>query len=106
MSINAGLDAYNGCYIHHDPANNVFYLLNDTATEWYGMWGGSGQVENSQCRLIGEGSGSSKSGDELTIHYHLEFKPAFEGTKEIYVQASDMEGQFFPWRKAQEWSVP
>jgi hypothetical protein len=106
ISLNHGLDAYNGCYIHSDPDNNVYYLLNDTATGWFGMFGGSGQVENSQCRLIGAGSSNTRNGNDLTITYRLEFKNGFSGAKEIYVNAAGKDLNFFPWRKVGNWTVP
>ena len=54
LNMNATLNALNACYIHHDPTSNFFALLNDDATAWNGVTGGSGNmVANSQCTLRG-----------------------------------------------------
>lgn len=75
LSINYGLNGFNACYVHNDPANNVYYLLNDTGTEWYGLYGGTaGTVQNSQCILRGAGSSRTISGPELTLTFDLQFK--------------------------------
>jgi hypothetical protein len=107
ISINAGLNGYNGCYIHHDPANNVFYLLNDAATEWYGLFGATaGVVQNSQCILRGSGSTRALSGTDLVVTYDLQFKTDFKGVKDIYVQGSDLQGNMQPWKRMGGWTVP
>jgi hypothetical protein len=107
ISINAGLNGYNGCYIHHDPANNVFYLLNDAATEWYGLFGATGGiVQNSQCILRGAGSSRTLSGTDLVVTYDLQFKTGFKGVKDVYVQGSDLQGNMQPWKRMGGWTVP
>ncbi len=48
----SGTNAMNACYISYDPNANVFYLLSDDTTQWYGLLGGSGNnIGNAQCTI-------------------------------------------------------
>ena len=105
LVMNAGLSGYNGCFIHYDPAADVFYLLNDAGTGWSGLFGGSaGLVQNSQCILNGSGSGGTKAGADLTITYNLQFKGTFTGTNQTYMQAVDAAGVIEVWKLIGTWN--
>jgi len=96
----------NACLIHHDPDNNVFYLLNDSATGWSTLDGGSSDsVENSQCILKGRRSGQDLDGDELTVKYDIKFKPGFAGPKKIHLRGSDREGNRLTWEQIGTWTA-
>jgi hypothetical protein len=95
-----GLNAANGCYISYDPAGNVFYLLSDDVSTWYGLLGGSpNKVGNSQCTIHGATSGSSKSGTDLTITIDVSFRTSFGGTKAVYLLAGDSGGAVSSWQQ-------
>jgi hypothetical protein len=50
----SGLSALNACYISYDPIGNVFYLLSDDMTSWYGLLPGSSNTAgNAQCEIHG-----------------------------------------------------
>ncbi len=105
LVMNAGLNGYNACFIHYDRASNVFYLLNDTGTGWFGLFAGSAtQVENSQCILHGVGSGGTAVGSNLTITYNLSFTGGFTGARQIYVQAVDQTGIIEVWHQTATWT--
>ena len=96
--MNTGLNGINACFIHYDPAANVFYLLNDSGTGWLGLVAGSAtQVSNSQCTLAGAGSGGLASGNTLTVTYEFNFSGGFAGAKQIYMQAADIYGNIEVW---------
>jgi hypothetical protein len=102
--MNAGLSGFHGCFIHYDRAANVFFLLKDTGTAWFGLVGGSaGQVQNSQCTLHGTGSGGTTAGSDLTVTYNLDFAVAFAGTKQIFMQAVDSTGVIEVWHQMATW---
>ena len=104
--MNAGLNGFNACFIHYDRASNVFFLLKDDASGWFGLVGGSAaQVENSQCVLRGVGSGGTSTVDTLSINYNLQFKTAFTGSRNIYLQAVDNTGVIQSWKQAGTWTV-
>jgi hypothetical protein len=103
--MNGSLNGYNGCFIHYDRASNVFFLLNDTGTDWYGMYAGTAtQVSNSQCTLYGLGSGGTASGSDLTISYRLDFALSFAGSKVTYMQAVDSSGVIEVWHQVGTWT--
>jgi hypothetical protein len=105
LLVNAGLSGFNGCFIHYDRASNVFFLLNDAGTGWFGLIGGSAaQVQNSQCILTGTGSGGTSAGSNLTITYNLQFKSSFAGAKQVYMQAVDQTGVIEVWHKTGTWT--
>ena len=106
LNINAGLNGYNACYMHYDPSINVFWLLNDNGTEWYGLFGGlAGQVQNSQCILRGAGSSGTRSGTDVTVTYDLQFKPGFSGAKDIFLLISDRTGRLKPLTRVGGWTA-
>ncbi len=105
LVMNAGLNGYNACFIHYDRASNVFYLLNDTGTGWFGLFAGSAtQVENSQCILQGVGSGGTVSGSNLTITYNLSFTGSFAEARQIHMQAVDQTGIIEVWHQTATWT--
>ena len=98
MVVNSTLNGINACFVHYDRASNVFFLLNDSGTAWSGLLAGSNtSVSNSQCTLIGSGSGGSISGSTLTITYALAFAPGFAGTRQVFMQALDAAGNIEVW---------
>ena len=103
--MNTALGGFNGCFIHYDRASNVFYLLNDSGTAFFGLLAGSAtQVSNSQCTLQGVGSGGTATGPNLTVTYTLEFTVGFASTKQIYMQAVDSAGVIEVWHHMGTWT--
>jgi hypothetical protein len=105
LVMNAGLSGYNGCFIHYDRASNVFFLLNNAGTGWFGLVAGSAaSVSNGQCTLNGVGSGGIAAGSNLTVTYNLTFSAGFAGTKQIYMQAVDASGVIEVWHQMATWN--
>jgi hypothetical protein len=103
--MNAGLNGFNACFIHYDRASNVFYLLNNAGTGWFGLIAGSAtQVQNSQCILQGVGSGGTVAGTNLTITYNLSFTGSFTGARQIYMQAVDQANTVEVWHQVANWT--
>jgi hypothetical protein len=44
-------------------------------------------VANNQCAILGAGSSATVFGNQLTVVYNIQFKPAFAGTKTIWTNA-------------------
>jgi len=101
----SGVNALNACYISYDPVANVFYLLSDDKTQWYGLVGGSANTTgNAQCTIYGATSGSSKSGTDLTVNVDISFRSAFAGAKNIYEFAGDTLGNTSGWVPVGSWN--
>jgi alpha-tubulin suppressor-like RCC1 family protein len=106
LNINSTNSAAQGCYVHYDPATNVFYLLSDNGQTWAGLRAGSSdQVQNSQCLLKGKNSNGTANGQDLTVTYDLQFKPPFAGPKNVYARASDLDGNLVQWKRTGTFQV-
>jgi len=94
------------CYFLYYPGSNALYLVNDASSGWAGSvtLGQSGTLQNSQCSVNSAASSSSGSGNNLTLNVALTFKPAYSGTKNIYMDAYD--GTDSGWQQKGTWTIP
>ena len=100
-----GLTALNACYVSYDPVANVFYLLSDNKTQWYGLVAGSASTTgNAQCLIHGATSGSSKASNNLITTLDLSFRTPFAGTKTNLEFAGDTSGQTSGWASVGSWN--
>ena len=84
----------NACYILFSRSSNELYLLNDSASGYFGpvVVGSAGSLSNSQCTVNAAGSSSSLSGNNLAVNLALTFSSSFTGSKAQYAQATDTTG--------------
>jgi hypothetical protein len=108
LLINSALSGTNGVYPVHFESSGQFGLYGDTpiwpSQFFYVPPGGS--AENSQVTLSASGSSALKQGDDLTVVFQLDFKPAFAGAKNVWVQVFDDDGKSSGWRSVGQWTVP
>ncbi|HEY2018191.1 MAG TPA: hypothetical protein VGH38_32015, partial [Bryobacteraceae bacterium] len=104
--VNSALAGPSGCYFLYYPGSRGFYLANDSASTWAGSatLGQTGTIQNSYCTLNAAASSVSGSGNNLTLNVALSFKPAFTGSKNIYMDAYD--GTESGWQQKGTWTVP
>ena len=103
---NASPTVANGCSVTYTRAQNALALLTDAGAAPTGtITPGSGSQQNSQCVLNGSGSSVSTAGTILTLNLALTFLPAFNGNKNIYVQATNPFGSV-NWQAEGTWTVP
>jgi hypothetical protein len=105
--LNSYLDGGGACYLgYHVPSNTVL-LLNDAGDAYLPplVLGGVGTVENSQCRILGQGSGAVGSGTDLTLTLVIELKSAFKGERVFYLSAQDALSTS-GWQAVGSWTVP
>ena len=109
LLINSSLDGANACYLGYDRVGNVLYLLNDAGTALLNPGivpgSGSGTVENNQCRLNGNGTTMSESGESMTLRVNLTFKPAFRGPRILFNGVQTATGNS-GWGATGAWNVP
>lgn len=91
----------NSCWTYY---NSGFALMSDTTVTWMGP-DGSGNVENSQCKLFGSGSSVTRSGNIATLTTNLSFKNAYAGTRYLWAWAQDSGGNT-GWVQKGTWTVP
>ncbi len=108
MLVNNVLSIFNGCYVHYDRAFNAVFLRDDGSTTWLGpvTLGAATTLENSQCVLNAATSSASGATTNLTVNLDLSFKPAFAGTKGVFMQTQDTGGLATGWQSEGAWTVP
>jgi hypothetical protein len=107
--INTSIDARQGCFVGFYAPGNLLFLVGDDGdanTAAFVALGGSGVLENSQCRLSASGSSATRSGERLTLSLNLLFKPRFAGLKIIWTALSTLSGQRSQWKASGVWRVP
>jgi len=107
LLINAGLSGSNACWVTYQKASNTLNLMNDAGNGWLGpIVAGSGNtLQNSQCVVNGIGSSGAGSGNSLALTVSLSFKPAFAGSKAVFLTA-DGGGLTSGWQSRGTWTVP
>jgi hypothetical protein len=96
-----------GCYLLYYRPSSTVYLTNDPATAWQTpvTLGQSGTLQNSQCSLDPLNSSVSGNENTLTLNLSLTFKPAFNGTKSVYMEVFDGSANS-GWQQRGSWTVP
>lgn len=93
------------CAVSYDRVRNALSLLTDTGQlPVSSISPGSGVQQNSQCSLSGAGSSVSTVGPILTLNLSLSFLPAFNGAKNVYMQATNPSAST-GWQAKGTWSV-
>lgn len=87
--INSVLTGPQACWVGYISGSNQFLLINDAGTGWLptSVPPGSGSVSNSQCTLLGAGSSATRSGNQLSVTFNLQFETNFAGSKTIWTNA-------------------
>jgi hypothetical protein len=111
--INSAVDGRAACYVAYVPTSEsagAVYLVDDAGNAGGPFAGmalpGTGNVENSQCRLSGAGSFASASGDTLQLTLNIEFKSGFAGNRVFYTAARTKTGRNSGWYPLGTWQVP
>src|SRR5439155_6079016 len=90
---NTSFNGVNACFVVYDRLNNRALLVNDPGTGSTAVTlGSAGSAQNNQCTLYGTGSSAVSAGNNQSITLNLGFKPAFYGSKNIYLYTADAGG--------------
>jgi hypothetical protein len=105
MIWNTSVTGAGGCYVLVYPGARALYLSNDAATGWLSpvILGTSGSTQNSRCGVNAAGSSVSGSGNTLTVSLAMTFEAAFNGPKNIYMEAYN--GMDSGWVQKGTWTV-
>ena len=105
-TINSSLNFSNSCTVDYVPGTQQIYLMNDTGTAWLSpITLGSGTLENSQCTVNSAASTATLVGNTLTLNLALAFQSAFQGSKNIYMDAKNSVGRS-GWTQNGIWVIP
>lgn len=112
MLINSAVNGAQACYVAYSRPGNLLVLVpdsGDAAAATVLPLGGTGTVENSQCRISAQGSSAVVSGNRLTLNLNVHFKPAFAGPQAIFGAVQTNTGAVIstsPWKPLAAWQVP
>jgi hypothetical protein len=105
MIVGGSANLAGACAVSYDRSRNALSLLTDSGQlPASSITPGSGVQQNSQCSLNGAGSSVSISGQILTLNLSLTFLPAFNGAKNVYLQAANSSGST-AWQGKGTWTV-
>ncbi|PWU05637.1 MAG: hypothetical protein C5B51_14045, partial [Terriglobia bacterium] len=108
LLINTGISGSSACWVLYIRASNTLQLANDAGTGFSPpvAAGTASTLSNSQCTLSAASAFISATGNTLTINIPLSFSFAFNGTKNLYVLATDNASQNSGWVQTGSWTVP
>jgi hypothetical protein len=94
------------CLAYYQPGTNYLNLLDDAGTTWLSApLLGNGTLQNRQCAIALASTTAVPSGNTLTLTLAVTFKPAFAGTKTIFIYATNGT-QTSGWQTRGSWTVP
>jgi len=107
MLFQSQISGQNACYVQYVPSNNIISLLANSGNAYAGaaQVGTAGTISNSQCTVDAGASSVSLSGNNLIITVALGFKPAFGGTKNIYMDVVNNANALSGWQANGAWTV-
>jgi len=101
-----GATSNNSCMLQYNRATGAVLLLNDGQAWMTGTIGSGTTLQNSQCAVNLAGSSASASGTTLTLNLAMTFKPAYAGTKNVYMYAANGSNVNSGWQTRGTWTVP
>jgi hypothetical protein len=87
----------NECLVRYDIPTHALWLVPNVGGTWGShsiSAGSSSSFGNSQCTVLASGSSAQISGNTVTVHVQLKFKPGFAGVKQIYTASEDVAGDW------------
>jgi hypothetical protein len=98
--------ATNSCLVFYDHVANSLLLASDGLSDWQSAsLGTAATLQNSQCAIAVVSSSVTLAGNTLTLNLAMTFKPAFTGSKNIYMYAF-ADTAVSGWHDRGDWTVP
>jgi hypothetical protein len=107
--VNTALDAHSACYFAYNAQVNMVFLVPDNGNGLQApgmLLSGSGTLTNGQCTISAQGSGAVQTGSQLALTLNILFKPAFAGSKVVWMAAQTLSGATSAWQPLGAWTVP
>jgi hypothetical protein len=102
--------ASNTCMIRYSPASGKVSLRDDAGAWMPGMMvspvSAAAQQQNGQCSVSVDAASVSVSGNTLTLSVAVGFQPSYQGSKNLYLNASTVGGYMTDWQQRGTWIVP
>lgn len=94
------------CRVRYDRSTGLLGLAADSGLTWSTVaLGSSSSVGNSQCSLTGSGATAVSAGDTLTVTATVSFATGFAGPRQLYVNASSLNGEETGFSQVGGWTV-
>ena len=98
--------AINTCLVFYDHVASSLFLATDSISDWRSAsLGTTVTLQNSQCAIAVGSSSVTLAGSTLTLNLAMTFKPAFAGSKHIYMYAG-AGAAVSGWQDRGNWTVP
>lgn len=107
--VNTALDGSRGCYVSYYAPDNLLFLFPDDGNGTNATMMpliGTGNLQNSQCRIDAQGSSVVKNGPRMTLNLNMTFRAAFTGPKAIWIALQTITSVTSAWQVAGAWQVP
>jgi len=97
----------NNAMLLYNAQTNRIRIRNNTGTKWWGdkLVGSATVVQNKQAKVHCALTTVSRSGNMLQVTWAIEFKPAFRGSKNLYLRAKDLAGAKTRLQKKGTWTI-
>jgi hypothetical protein len=94
-------------YLAYNQNVGQMFLRNDANSAWLGGFapGSAHTLENSRVILDVANSTATGAGQDLTVTWALQFRPAFAGQKNLYASALDDRNYYAAWQKKGAWEI-
>jgi hypothetical protein len=101
------LDGRNACWVHVDLTAGTISLASNDTLAWSApaTLGAAATLDNAQCRVDVARSATCDCSSVVTLELSIVFKPAFIGTKTIYLRADDTRGAVADYSAKGTWTV-
>jgi hypothetical protein len=95
-----------GCFLGYEASTNSLLLWQDGTSSWSRVvLGSAGALENSYCVATVANSSAIFAGGILTLNVAVSFKPAFAGSKSLFLFAQGKDGAYSEVLQSGSWTV-
>jgi len=94
-------------YLYYSTTSNKLYLRNDSGKKWLGGYapGALQIISNTQGELDCSQTTVEKNGNTIRINWHITPASAFQGNKNLYLFAQDVENLSSGWIKKGRYTI-
>jgi hypothetical protein len=98
--------ALNTCMIRYEPATGIALRDDD------GLWlpgipkNAVGQQQNTHCSMSVDADAVATNGNTLALTVTITFDPSYQGSKNVYLLATTVDGYVTDWQQRGTWIVP
>jgi len=104
LLVSEGVAGTGACYVFNVSGTPRLLLVNDNGVGSQEAAAASA-ASNTQCEVVADQPASAVTDDAVTVTFHLRFKPAFTGSKQLYLIAQDAAGAGTGLRRAGQFTL-